>query len=409
MTRFEWFVAGRYLRSKRKVQFVSVINLISLTGVTIGVAALLVVLSVFNGFNSVVTSVLTSFDPHLRIEKAGGMTEDEYRDASAILASDARVTGFSPFVVGKSMIVSKSSGKVAFVKGVDEEMIRNASGLGQKIVLGALSLRDTMDRGSIVMGLTLADRLGAAVGDDVGVASPSVMNEALRPFAQVMIPKFTVRGVFESNNKEYDANYAYVSVPAAQSLFEMGNRISGIEVRLHSMSLTEALQAELSSALHHLQVVTWYDLHKDLYSVMKIERWVAYIILCLIIVVATFNMLGSLTMTVIEKRRDIGVLKAIGATSRTVTRIFMIEGLAVGVFGTILGIGLGLGLLYLQTEYHLFPLDTSVYIIPAIPVEIHTADFVVVALASMVACGLATYHPARRAAGTIPVEAIRWE
>jgi lipoprotein-releasing system permease protein len=155
--------------------------------------------------------------------------------------------------------------------------------------------------------------------------------------------------------------------------------------------------------------MTWYDLHKDLYSVMKIERWLAYVILCLIIGVATFNLLGSLTMSVIEKTRDIGILKAMGATNRDVISIFQIEGLLIGFIGTVAGSLLGLLVCYLQVRYHLFALDPTVYIIPAIPIEVHPLDFLSVAAAALGLSYAATLYPARRAAGLLPAEAIRWE
>jgi lipoprotein-releasing system permease protein len=167
-----------------------------------------------------------------------------------------------------------------------------------------------------------------------------------------------------------------------------------------------ALQALLGP---ECKVSTWYDLHRDLYSVMKIERWMAYIILCLIVGVATFNVLGSLTMGVIEKRRDIGILKALGASQASITRLFMFEGILVGTIGTVVGALLGLLVCYLQIQYQLFPLDPSVYIIPAIPVEVRWTDFVAVSLASMLLSTAASLYPARRAAQLLPVEAIRWE
>lgn len=407
---FEFFIARRYLRSKGKIQFISVINIISIIGLTVGVAAPLVVLSVFNGFSGVVSSILISFDPHLRIEQKGGLSEEEYRSLQALLNSDRRIRGYSPVVTGKAMIVSRAYSKVAFVRGVDERKIGEASGLKDKIVLGSLTLVDSANAGSMVIGLTLADRLAAVVGDEVLVFSPYALSAALTPFARLNPGKFRVVGIYESNNKDYDANYAYVSIAAAQRLFNMEHRFSGVEMRLKDINLVEEVKTSL---LHEsppgVQVSSWYDLHKDLYSVMKIERWVAYIILCLIIVVATFNMLGSLTMTVIEKQRDIGVLKTMGAASTSLIRIFMLEGMFVGIIGTVLGVCFGLLILYLQIEYHLFPLDTSVYVIPAIPVEIQPFDFLVVSVAALALCALASYYPARRAAKVIPIEAIRWE
>jgi lipoprotein-releasing system permease protein len=181
-------------------------------------------------------------------------------------------------------------------------------------------------------------------------------------------------------------------------------------MRLHDIGDANGVKRSLQATLgSRFTVSTWYDLHKDLYSVMRIERWAAYIILCLIVGVATFNVLGSLTMGVIEKRRDVGVLKAMGATSSSILRLFMFEGLLVGTIGTVVGLILGLGVCYLQIRYLVFPLDPTVYIIPAIPVEIHWSDFVAVSLASMVLSTLASLYPALRAARLMPIDTIRWE
>ena len=407
---FEFFIARRYVRSKRNVQLISGINFISIAGIAVGVAALLVVLSVFNGFTGVVTSVLISFDPHLRIEQRGGLSEVEYQSIQTVLASDKRIRGFSPFVSGKTMLVSRAYSKVVFVRGVDDHMIGDASGLKEKIVLGNLALQDSANVGSIVIGFTLADRLAALIGDEIVVVSLYAFNAALVPFGQFITAQFKVAGIYESNNKDYDANYAYISIPSAQRLFHMEHRFSGIEMRLTDIRLVDEVKSTLLRKLPTTVLISsWYDLHKDLYSVMKIERWIAYIILCLIIVVATFNMLGSLTMTVIEKQRDIGILKSMGAVSRSIIRIFMLEGLYVGIVGTIFGVCLGLIVIYLQLEYNLFPLDTSVYIIPAIPVEVHLLDFLVVSLAALTLSAIASYYPARRASKVIPIQAIRWE
>jgi lipoprotein-releasing system permease protein len=222
--------------------------------------------------------------------------------------------------------------------------------------------------------------------------------------------KCTVVGIYDANNKDYDAHYAYISLDAARELFDADSRVSGVDVRLRSIDDADAARRRLQGSLGPgFRVSSWYDLHRDLYSVMTIERWTAYIILCLIVGVATFNVLGSLTMGVIAKRRDIGTLKALGATRRSIIRIFLFEGVLVGTLGTILGVIIGLVVCELQVRYQLFPLDPTVYIIPAIPVEVRWTDFVAVSMASMILSTLAALYPARRAAALMPVETVRWE
>jgi lipoprotein-releasing system permease protein len=258
--------------------------------------------------------------------------------------------------------------------------------------------------------MALADRLGTMVGSELTIVSPVGVDLIMTQFGEPITRKETVTGIYDSNNKEYDAHYAFISLESARQLFQLKGTYTGIEIRLHRLEDADMVKSRLQLSLGQgYRISTWYDLHRDLYSVMLIERWTAYIILCLIIGVATFNVLGSLTMGVIEKRRDIGILKALGATRKSITRIFMLEGLLVGVLGTAVGLAIGLLVCWLQIAYGLFPLDPTVYIIPAIPVEVRWTDIVAVVAASMTLTTWASFSPARRAARQLPVEAIRWE
>lgn len=410
MKTVESMIARRYLLSRRKVRFINVIGLISVAGITLGVAALLVALSVFNGFNSVVTSVLVGFDPHIRIEKAGGMTERELQAVGDALGRIASVRAWSPFVSGKAMLVSGYATKVVIIRGVRQDRIAAVSGLKDRLKLGSLEFNDSAGVPGIVLGLTLADRLGSIVGDRLQVISPAGMQPALTGLGTPQTVNFRIAGIYESNNRDYDAGYAYISLSAAQGLFQMESRVNGVELRLDDFTRSVRVKSELEKTLPPDMVIsTWYDLHENLYSVMLIERWSAYILLCLIIVVASFNMLGSLTMGVIEKRRDIAVLKAIGMTSKSIVRLFMAEGLLIGCIGTFLGVVIGLVVLFLQVQFRIVPLDQTIYIIPAIPVEIRWTDFVAIAGASLGLSFLAAYYPARRAAAVLPAESLRWE
>ncbi len=410
MSAVERYIARRYLTSKRSVRFINVISLVSIAGITVGVAALLVALSVFNGFNGVVTAVLVGFDPHVRIEKRGNFTQREADSAGAVVGRIRGVKAFAPYVEGKGMLVSRMYNKVVYIRGVDQARIGGVSGLREKMILGSLELNDSGGTEGIVVGLTLADRLASIVGDEIAVVSPSGFQSALSGLAGPQTMKFRINGIFESSNKDYDAGYAYISTVAAQRVFKMPGRYSGIDIRLEDFREADNAKTALMRELpREVSVSSWYDLHQSLYSVMNIERWSAYVLLCLIILVATFNMLGSLTMGVIEKRRDIGVLKAMGMTPKSIVRLFMAEGLLIGVIGTLLGMALGLGVLVLQIKYQIFPLDPTIYIIPAIPVEIRWSDFFSIALASIGLSFFAAYHPARRAAATLPTEVLRWE
>ena len=408
--RYEHFIARRYLRSRRQLRFINIIMLVSVIGITVGVAALIIVLSVFNGFSGVVTQVLVGFDPHLRVEAAKGRAVEVSDSLLKVISADSRITGASPFIESKALLVVREQNRVVLVRGVVDSLVGTVSGVSRSTVLGAFRFDDTRESGGIILGLALADRLGATVGTEVTVISPVGVDAMLMQFGQPLMRKCTVVGIYDSNNKDYDAHYAYVSLETARYLFRYREGVSGIEFRLRNIEEADQVKMKLTSLLgDQYSVSTWYDLHKDLYSVMRIERWSAYLILCLIVGVATFNVLGSLTMGVIEKRRDIGVLKAIGASKGSITRIFMFEGLLVGAIGTGLGLLIGVTVCYAQIHYHLFPLDPNVYIIPAIPVDLRWGDFIAVTLASMVLSILASFYPARRAASLLPVVAIRWE
>lgn len=395
--------------SKRKLGLVTLISFISVVGVTIGVAALVIVLSVFNGFSGLVTSILVNFDPHIRVEYQKQVDAAAYEPVVKFAQTQGELQGISSFAIGKAVVVSRNLNRVINVKGIDVSTIGGVSGLKDKLVLGSLDLAGPRSNG-IVLGMTLADRLGSVIGDTVSVVSLAGSEVALLQLGQPLIRRFHVVGIYESNNKDYDSFYAYVSLGAAQSLFGMSNKVSGVELRLKSIGQSESFKHQLTARFgDQFRILTWYDLHRDLYSVMKIERWMAYIILCLIIGVASFNLLGSLTMSVVEKTRDIGILKSMGATNRSIVKIFMFEGILVGVLGSMLGLLLGLLVVWLQDHFHLFPLDPTVYIIPAIPVEVHILDLVIVAVTALALCSLAALYPARRAASFVPVEAIRWE
>jgi len=407
--KLEQAIALRYLKSKRKVGFVTVISFISIVGVTIGVAALVIVLSVFNGFNGLVTSILTEFDPHLRVERLSPGDQADYDRLSFFLSSDSDVQGFAPFVSGKALIVSRNMNRVINVKGLDETLVDKVSGLRDKLVLGELDFQARNGSG-MVIGLTLADRLGVVVGDTLSVVSPAGSEFALLQIGQPLIRRFVVSGIYESNNKEYDAYYAYVGLDAGRALFSLGNQVQGVEIRLSDINVTSQFEGRMRTNFgSDYRILTWYDLHRELYSVMQIERWMAYVILCMIVGVASFNLLGSLTMSVIEKTRDIGILKTMGATREMIQKIFMNQGLFVGILGSLFGVLLGVLVVYLQQEFHLVPLDPTVYIIPAIPVELHIMDLILVSLTGIGLCSVAAYYPARRAAALVPVEAIRWE
>lgn len=410
ITPVEIFIARRYMTSKRKIRFINVISYISISGIAIGVAALLIALSVFNGFSSVVTSVLVDFDPHIRIEKKGGFSFTEYSMINAQLKNMNEVNAIAPFIIGKAMLASGSFNRVVFIKGLNRDEITRVTGLSNKMILGELTFQDSSGIPGVIIGLTLADRLSSVVGNDIVVYSPGDIQSSL---SGIRIPegkRFRVTGIYESNNKDYDLSYAFISLNDARTVFNYMDRIDGIDLRLVDFKKSDTVKKYLLQFLPHgTSVSTWFDLHKSLYVVMLIERWIGYILLSLIILVATFNMLGSLTMGVIEKKRDISVLRAMGMSRKNISKIFMTEGLFLGVIGTVIGIIIGLIILFVHIKYNIFPLDTTVYIIPSIPVEIRWTDFIPIAFVSIGLSWFAAWYPAKRASSIVPSEGLRWE
>ncbi|MCX7877456.1 MAG: ABC transporter permease [Ignavibacteria bacterium] len=407
---FEKFIARRYLLSKKKIQFITIITVISITGVAVGVGALITVLSVFNGFSKYQLDILTGFDPHIRIEPDSGKILRDYQSVLKKSESLKNILAASPYTLNKAVISSRKNNVVAFLKGVEEKKIALVSDVAEKTTIGSFEFSDSEEYGGIILGGSLAARLDARVLDTLTVMSPAGMETAL---TQIVVPKtmkLVVRGIFDSNNREYDKMYSFISLPKSQQLFELKNAVNGVDVKLKDIDDSEDARNELINLLGAGYLInTWYNLHEDLYSVMKIERLTAFIILSLIIGVASFSIIGSLTMTVIEKRRDIGILKSMGAGKGSIMKIFMFEGVLIGIYGTVAGIILGTLVCFAQIKLKLFPLDPMVYSIDALPVDIRYFDYLYVSIASMTLSFLASLYPASRAASQEPIKAIRWE
>lgn len=407
---FERFIAGRYLLSKRKVQFITVITFISVMGLTVGVTALLVMLSVFNGFNKFQLDTLTGFDPHLRVEADSGKTVEDYNTLISRISTETKVTEIAPFTINKGVISTKKNNIVAFVKGVDDKKISGLSDVKEKTTLGDFEFRDNDEFGGIVLGNSLAAKLEARVLDTITVMSPVGMEKALTQIVTPKTQKFIVRGIFDANNRDYDKLYSFISVPKSQSLYDLKNSVNGVEFRIEDLDNSENVKEKLQGSLGTgYKINTWYNMHEDLYSVMKVERWTAFIILSLIIAVASFSIVGSLTMTVIEKKRDIGILKAMGTKNSGIMKIFMFEGILIGIYGTILGSIFGLAICLAQINFKFYPLDGMVYSIDALPIDIRYTDFIYVAICALLISVAASLYPALRAAREEPIKAIRWE
>ena len=406
----EFFIAKRYLKAKRRMNFITIISLLSTIGITIGVAALVIVLSVFNGFGSVVTSIMVSFDPHIRISVIEENGFAKISTVENVLSQTKDITGYYPFVDGKAILLNRKNYEIVNLKGIQINGKDRSWGVASKIISGSFDLNDDQSE-KIILGLPLALRLSSRVGDTITVTSAYNIEKTITTLSIPQTRRFVVSGIFESNNKDYDGSSVFTSVQSSQKLFGLKNQITGYEIRLNDFHNAEIIKTELQNRINTklFSINTWYDLHKELYNVMLIERWGAYILLCLIIAVAVFNIFASLTMTVIEKKKDIGVLRSMGVNQRSIRKIFMFEGLLVGVIGTVIGLILGVIVCYLQIKFNFYPLDSSKYIINAMPVEIRLSDIFAIGLMALLMAFIAAIYPAKRAANTKIIDSIKYE
>ncbi|MFO7448098.1 MAG: ABC transporter permease [Ignavibacteriaceae bacterium] len=406
---FEPFIAKRYLVSKHKINFITIISLISIAGITIGVAALIVVLSVFNGFGSLVTSFLINFDPDVRVEVISENVPPQEEIIRNLQIDD--VKKISPFVSGKVLAYRDQLTEVVNLKGISEPDGEEVYGIQSNTVFGKYELSEQNGYPKIMMGLRLADHLQTLVGDTITLVSPAGIERVISQFSEPQMQQFIVSGIYSSNNNDYDANYIFTSLESAQVLLGYNGNVQGYDIRLTSIDNAEGVKEILEQNLEKdkFQVSTWYDFHKELYSYMQVERWAAYIILSLIIAVATFNILGSLSMSVIEKKRDIGILRSMGVVEKSILKIFMFEGLLIGIAGTFLGVMLGYLVCFIHLQYNIYPLDPTQYKIAALPLELRVSDFFYITGVSILLSFLASLFPAKRAAKINPLEAIKWE
>lgn len=407
----ETFIAKRYLISKHKINFITIISFISIAGITIGVAALIIVLSVFNGFGSLVTKFLMNFEPHLRVQAISVEGENNVQQVYDLLKNTKQVEAFTPFIKGKVLAYNAGLTNVINLKGIDPGLADRVYNFKPNILYGNDNISNDGALPRVILGLQLAVKMQVSVGDTMVLISPVNIEKAITQLSMPLTKQVIISGIYSSNNNDYDETYIITNINFVQYLLGYRNNIQGYEIRLknsdESFSTQKLLRKKLDAK--DFSVSTWYDFHRELYSVMKIERWTAYIILCLIIAVATFNILGSLSMSVIEKRRDIGILTAMGINKKSVIKIFMFEGILIGIIGTLLGIIIGYIVCYLQIKYNLYPLNPAQYKISGLPVEMRISDFFYISGASMILTFLAALYPAKRAAKINPLEAIKWE
>ena len=412
---YELFIGLRYLKAKRKQTFVSLITFISIAGVMVGVTALIVVIAVMNGFKEDLRDKILGVTSHVVISRFDGNISN-YQEVRAKVEEVSGVNAATPFIYTQVMISSRKAISGAVLRGIEPKTASKVINLPKNLRAGSLEELEAENKPAglrstpgIILGNELARNIGASRGEPVMVISPL---GRLTPLGRVPRSQtFRVAGIFDSGMYEYDSTIAYVSLWAAQRFLGIGDRVTGIEVRVDEIYEADRVARAVGKALAGYPYWSrdWKRMNKNLFSALKLEKIVMFIILTLIILVAAFNIVGTLIMVVIEKTRDIAILKSMGATRRSIMKIFMIEGAVIGLVGTLLGLLGGYTLCTLLATYKFIELPSDVYYISTLPVQMNPLDVALIALAAIVITLAASVYPAWQASRFDPAEAIRYE
>ncbi len=414
---YEFFVSLRYLQAKRKQAFISLISFISIGGVAIGVAALIIVLSVMTGFKDDVRDKILGTMAHILIQKPG-MTITEAQTFMPRLRQMPQIDTLLPYVNGQVLLSSEENVAGVQMMGVETSDPASIAHLASHIKEGTIeglgerhrNYEDPSDpaRDGIVLGIEVARLLGVFAGDEVTVVLP--MGRILPTGPVPKLKKMQVIGIISTDFYDYDAGFAYISLTTAQRFFGVGEEISGVEVRLKDVYQTTPVAETLKQQFGSLFAVQdWTEMNKSLFSAINLEKLAMFLILTLIVLVAAFNIISMLVMMVIEKQGDIATLKCLGATSQSIMKIFMLEGVIIGVLGTIIGAALGLLVSWAGDTYKLIPLNGGSYYLDHLPFTIMASDVIITILSAIVICFLSTIYPARQASKLDPVVVFRYE
>jgi lipoprotein-releasing system permease protein len=406
---FELHIALRYLLAKRKQAFISVITLVSTIGVAVGVMAVIIALAVMTGLQQTLRDRILGSQPHVYVSRVGGF--DDYRAEVEKLRAIPHVTGVAPMILGKALASGSRGEDFITVKGVDPALEPSITDLQRAMKAGSLAALapSTAATGpaGIVLGQDLATNLGASVGDFIELTTPE---GKISPLG--MLPgrrRMRVVGIFSLGLYEFDSVYGLVSLDVAKRLFD---RQDADYIQLHVDDIYAApdIARTVHSRLGDQYIAQdWGQMNKALFSALTLEKFAVSLAIGLIVMVAALNIVASLILLVIEKHRDIGILKTMGARARSITAIFMLQGLVIGVVGTLVGATLGYGISYICDRYRLIRVSTDVYQISYMPFTVLGLDFAVVVMAAILICFVATIYPSRQAARLDPAQALRYE
>jgi len=413
---FELFIGLRYLKAKRKSTFISLITLISVAGVALGVMALIIVLAVMTGFEEDLKEKILGTNAHVVVLNGTGAIEDYQKLLKKVKGIDG-VVAATPFIYNQVMLSSGRNVSGVVLRGIDVQSDAQVTNLHKSMVEGSLEKIDNVGKvPGLVIGKELAKNLGLFLGETVEVISPM---GNITPFG--MMPKmrrFQVAGIFNTGMFEYDSTLAYVSLAEAQEFLGMGDVVTGIQLRVRDVyktdQLTQVINRELGPPYHARD---WMQMNKNILFALKTEKSVMFIILTLIVLVAAFGIASTLFMVVMEKTRDIAILKSMGATSRSIMQIFILEGVIIGIFGTAIGVLSGLlvalnlepivSLVQKVTGFELFSKD--IYYLDHFPSQVIPSDVILISITAVIISFAATLYPSWAASRMAPAEALRYE
>ncbi|MDP1767924.1 MAG: lipoprotein-releasing ABC transporter permease subunit [Nitrospirota bacterium] len=422
---YEIFVGLRYLRAKRRNRTISLNTFVSIAGITLGVAALIGTVGIMTGFKEDIQAKILGTTAHIIVQDRmkDGMTD--YDKVAIQVQEVPDVVAATPFILKQVMLTTPSGVQGVVIRGIDPQREGTVTELAKNLSTGELSDLQKpitikqppaddptgtpvdIERPGIILGKELALRLGAFMGDTVNVVSPPA-----GPISAIgMVPKirtFAVAGIFQSGMYEYDSSLAYIDLAEAQKFFNMSGSVTGVEIKVTDVFRADEIARSVEHALGFTYGARdWMAMNRNLFSALKLEKTMMFLLLVLITIVASFNIVSTLTMIVTEKQKEIAILKAMGATKKSIRRIFMLNGLIIGLTGTVIGIPLGYAFLWLIQTFWTF--DPTVYYISRIPVHVLASDVLLVAGSAILISFAATLLPSRQAAKLEPVAALRYE
>jgi lipoprotein-releasing system permease protein len=404
---FELFVARRYLTARRKQAFISVITSISVLGIMIGVAALVIAIALITGFQEDVQAKILGATSHIMVQDMTSEGLEGWPGMADKIRAGKGVVSVTPVVYNEVIITGLAKTKGALVKGLDFERELASSAWLRKLQAGRIPEAGGAREG-ILLGRQLAFEIGAQPGDVVDVVSASSTLSPLGPMPKRK--RFQVTGIFNTGLYEFDATTALVSLPTAQKLFGLGDRVSFLQVKLERIfdaaAVAERIRKELPPSVY---VTTWMELNRNLFSALKLEKTIMFLTITLIVIVAALNIIATLILMVMEKTRDIGILMAMGATPQNIRRVFFYQGALIGVLGTGLGSALGLAWCWLANTFELIKVPVDVYQISFVPFRLRPVDLLAIIGVTLLISFASTLFPARRAAKVDPVVALKYE